>query len=83
MDQKTITNCPAIDSFTRKKNESLVTCMDRCIVDIDKLRLFYPHEGWFNVRQQMRRHILMQLIKTETKRHVQMQEDALANLNKT
>ena len=83
MDQHLIINCPPIDSFTRKKNESIVTCMERCRVDIDKLRLFYPHAEWFNVRQQMCRHILMQLIKSETKRHVQMQENVLANLNKT
>jgi hypothetical protein len=65
----------AVDQFTRKKGESIIVCMDRCIVDIDKLRHLYPESGWAEMRQQMRRNILMQVIKEETKRHVQMEED--------
>jgi hypothetical protein len=65
----------AVDQFTRKKAESILVCMDRCIVDIDKLRHLYPESGWAEMRQHMRRNILMQVIKEETKRHVQMEED--------
>ena len=65
----------AVDKFTRKKGESILVCMDRCIIAIDKLRHLYPSRGWPDMRQQMRRNILMQVIKEETKRHIQMEED--------
>ena len=65
----------AVDKFTRHKNESILVCMDRCIIAIDKLRHLYPAQGWPDMRQQMRRNILMQVIKEDTKRHIQMEED--------
>ena len=67
----------AVDKFTRKKNESILICMDRCILDIDKLRHLYPDSSWPDMRQQMRRNILMQVIKEETKRYIQMEEDEI------
>ena len=65
----------AVDKFTRQKGESILVCMDRCIIAIDKLRHLYPEQGWPDMRQQMRRNILMQVIKEDTKRHIQMEED--------
>ena len=65
----------AVDSFTRKKGESLLACMDRTFLVVDKLRIHYEPAAWIHIRQQMRRHILMQVIEEKTKRHIQMEED--------
>ena len=67
----------AVDGFTRKKGESIVVCMDRCILAIDKLRLKYDSQVWPHIREFMRKNILMQVIKTETKRHIQIKEDEI------
>jgi hypothetical protein len=65
----------AVDEFTRRKGETISVCMARAITAIDKLRLLYPTQGWQALRQQMRQHILMQVVKEETKRAVQMEVD--------
>ena len=65
----------AVDQFTRHKNESIMVCMDRCIIAIDKLRHHYPESAWPQIRQQMRRQILMQVVKEETRTHIQIKED--------
>ena len=65
----------AVDTFTRKKGESILACMNRTFLVVDKLRIHYDPNAWIHIRQQMRRHILMQVIKEETKRHIQMEED--------
>jgi hypothetical protein len=49
--------------------------MNRTFLVVDKLRIHYDPNAWIHIRQQMRRHILMQVIKEETKRHIQMEED--------
>jgi len=65
----------AVDEFTRKKGESIIVCMERAILAIDKLRYVYPTSGWQALRQQMRQNILMQVVKEETKRALQMEVD--------
>lgn len=65
----------AVDEFTRKKGESIIVCMERAILAIDKLRYVYPASGWQALRQQMRHNILMQVVKEETKRAIQMEVD--------
>ena len=67
----------AVDNFTRKRGESIVVCMDRCILAIDKLRLKYEPYAWPHIRQFMRKNILMQVIREETKRHIQIKEDEI------
>ena len=65
----------AVDNFTRKKGETIIACMDRTLLVVDRLKIHYEPNAWIHIRQQMRRHILMQVIKEETKRHIQMEED--------
>ena len=65
----------AVDEFTRKKGESIVVCMERAILAIDKLKHLHDLNGWPALRQQMRHNILMQVVKEETKRAVQMEVD--------
>jgi len=65
----------AVDEFTRRKGESIVVCMERAILAIDRLRLVHPTDGWEALRQQMRHNILMQVVKEETKRALQMEVD--------
>jgi hypothetical protein len=65
----------AVDTFTRKKGDSILACMNSTFLVVDKLRIHYDPNAWIHIRQQMRRHILMQVIKEETKRHIQMEED--------
>jgi hypothetical protein len=65
----------AVDEFTRKKGESIVVCMERAILAIDKLKHLHDPSGWPALRQQMRHNILMQVVKEETKRAVQMEVD--------
>jgi hypothetical protein len=65
----------AVDEFTRRKGESITVCMDRAILSIDKLRHLHPEAGWPTLRQQMRHNILMQVVKEETKRAIQMEVD--------
>jgi len=65
----------AVDEFTRRKGESLVACMERAVLAIDKLQLLHDPTGWPALRQQMRHNILMQVVKDETKRAVQMEVD--------
>jgi hypothetical protein len=65
----------AVDEFTRKRGESIIVCMERAVLAIDKLRHLYNTEGWPALRQQMRQNILMQVVKEETKRAIQMEVD--------
>ena len=65
----------AVDEFTHKKGESIVVCMERAILAIDKLKHLHDSCGWPALRQQMRHNILMQVVKEETKRAVQMEVD--------
>ena len=65
----------AVDNFTRKKGESILACMNRTLLVVDRLKIHYDQAAWPQMQQQMRRHILMQVIKEETKRHIQMEED--------
>jgi hypothetical protein len=69
------TDRKAVDEFTRRKGESIIVCMERAILAIDKLRYVYPPNGWTVLRQQMRQNILMQVVKEETKRAIQMEVD--------
>ena len=69
------TDRKAVDEFTRRKGESIIVCMERAILAIDKLRYVYPAKGWEAIRQQMRHHILTQVVKEETKRAIQMEVD--------
>jgi hypothetical protein len=69
------TDRKAVDEFTRRKGESIIVCMERAILAIDKLRYVYPPNGWAVLRQQMRQNILMQVVKEETKRAIQMEVD--------
>ena len=69
------TDRKAVDEFTRRKSESIIVCMERAILAIDKLRHVYPPTGWQVLRQQMRQNILMQVVKEETKRAIQMEVD--------
>ena len=69
------TDRKAVDEFTRRKGESIVVCMERAILAIDKLRYVYPPNGWSVLRQNMRQNILMQVVKEETKRAIQMEVD--------
>jgi hypothetical protein len=65
----------AVDEFTRRKGESIIVCMERAILAIDKLRNIHPASGWEALRQQMRQNILMQVVREETKRAIQMEVD--------
>ena len=65
----------AVDEFTRKKGETIIVCMERAILAIDKLKHLHDPTGWSALRQQMRHNILMQVVKEETKRAVQMEVD--------
>ena len=65
----------AVDEFTRLKGESIVVCMERAVLAIDKLKLLHDPSGWPALRQQMKHNILMQVVKEETKRAVQMEVD--------
>jgi len=65
----------AVDEFTRHKNEPITACMERAVLVIDKLRKLHPPSGWAALRQQMRQNILMQVVKEETKRALQMETD--------
>ena len=69
------TDRKAVDEFTRRKGESIIVCMERAILAIDKLRYVYPPNGWSVLRQNMRQNILMQVVKEETKRAIQMEVD--------
>jgi hypothetical protein len=65
----------AVDEFTRRKGENIQGCMGRAILAIDKLRHLYGTQGWPALRQSMRQNILMQVVKEDTKRAVQMEID--------
>jgi hypothetical protein len=65
----------AVDEFTRHKNETITACMERAVLAIDKLRQLHAPSGWAALRQQMRQNILMQVVKEETKRALQMEMD--------
>ena len=56
----------AVDNFTRKKGESILACMNRTLLVVDRLKIHYDQAAWPQMQQQMRRHILMQVIKEET-----------------
>ncbi len=36
----------AVDEFTRLKGESIVVCMERAVLAIDKLKLLHDPSGW-------------------------------------
>jgi hypothetical protein len=67
----------AVDSFTRKKGASILACMNRTFLVVDKLRIHYDANAWIHICQQMQRHILMQVIKEETKRHIRWKKTTL------
>ncbi len=54
---------------------TIVVCMERAVLAIDKLKLLHDPSGWPALRQQMKHNILMQVVKEETKRAVQMEVD--------
>ena len=65
----------AVDHFIRKKGETLITCMDRCKVAVERLRMTTSEQAWPETSRNLRRNILMQVIKEETARYVKMEED--------
>ncbi len=60
----------AVDEFTRRKGESIVVCMERAILAIDRLRLVHPTDGWEALRQQMRHNILIRFRSASKWSHV-------------
>ena len=65
----------AVDHFVRRKGESLITCMDRCRIAVERLRMTTSEEAWPEASRNLRRNILIQVIKEETARYIKMEED--------
>ena len=65
----------AVDHFTRKKDESLITCMDRCKLVVERLRMTTSTAAWPETSRTLRRNILIQVIKDNTARYIKMEED--------
>ena len=65
----------AVDKFKRFKDEPLEHCMHRSQVAIDRLKHLYREEAWPEIRIQMRKNILTQVVAEETRRYIQLEED--------
>ena len=65
----------AVDKFSRLRDEPLESCMHRSQLAVDRLRHLYRPEVWPEIRDQMRKNILTQVISEETRRYIQMEED--------
>lgn len=67
----------AVDNFTRHKNEPLDVCMHRSLIAIDKLSHLYTKHAWPEMRNNLRRGILAQVIHPDTWKYVRYEENEI------
>jgi len=70
-----ISDKKAVDEFSRNKGEELESCLQRAEIVIDKLKVLHSETAWPEIKLQLKRKILMQVIAEEVKKFILAEEN--------
>ena len=65
----------ALDNFSRKKNEPIRNCIEKCKMVVDRLRHTYPEASWPEMRIFLLKQTILQLVLPETKAYITSKEN--------